>query len=58
MLRQSTITATAKITSRHIGKLLSFLESLDVDQKIINQVRKEIWFLHDDILDKVSEDED
>jgi len=46
-----------KQTSRHIGKVLSFLESAGVQQIVISQVRKEMWFLHDDILELVSKEE-
>jgi len=47
-----------KQTSRHVGKVLSFLESAGVQQIVISQVRKEMWFLHDDILEKVCEGKD
>lgn len=45
-----------KQTSRHIGKILSMLESVNTNKIIIDQVRKEMWFLHDDILEIVCED--
>ena len=45
-----------KQTSRHIGKVLSMLESVNTNKIILDQVRKEMWFLHDDILEKVCED--
>jgi len=49
MLRES----ANKQTSRHIGKVLSFLENAGITEIIKEQVRKEMWFMHDDILEIV-----
>ena len=49
MLRES----VNKQTSRHIGKVLSFLENAGIAAQIKEQVRKEMWFMHDDILEIV-----
>lgn len=57
MVGQSLNNQLSKQTSRHIGKILSLLESIGTDKTIISQIRKEIWFLHDDILELVNKEE-
>ena len=37
------------ITNRHIGRLLTMLEQVQSPKIITNAVRKQIWFLADDI---------
>ena len=49
MLRES----VNKQTSRHIGKVLSFLKNVGITAQIKEQVRKEMWFMHDDIIEIV-----
>lgn len=43
----------SKHTSRHIGRILSYIESFNIPPNVLSQVRREIWYLHNDILDSM-----
>ena len=44
-----------EITSRHIAKALQHLKDVETPQCAVDAVRRQIWFLKDDLMDKVNQ---
>jgi len=41
-----------KIFKRHIAKILNLLDLFNLKEELKREIKKEMWFLHDDILEK------
>lgn len=46
-----------RITNRHIAKLLSRLEPLKLARIALDEIKREMWFLSDDLWDMCKKEE-